>query len=188
MPVRLNAPLALSALVLSFGCYESFPGTPRDGAVVLGDGGDGGGPVVSPDAFVPRPDAGMRPSPCTSGEIVAAYVGPGCSGTTAACLSTCTAPEAPPTCTADCIDRDPECRMCVNETIVACGNREGCQTAWNAFACCAQQRCPEVRGGADRLACASAGQCLVELEAYFLCLDGGPLAACNAEVQQCFAP
>lgn len=184
--MRSTAPLALLALVLVSGCYESFPGEPRPDA---GDGGllDGGGVTAPEGGPLPIADTGLpRPSPCTSGEVVPDYVGPGCSGTTVACLVTCSEPEAPPTCTSDCIDRDPECRMCVNETLLACGNREGCQSLWNAYACCAEQRCPDLPSGADRLACAAAGECIAELDAYFACLDAGVLSPCQAEVQGCF--
>jgi len=182
--VRSTAPLALFALVLIPGCYESFPAERTDA-------GDAGldGEVILPDGSAPIPDVGPPPpppNPCTTGEVVPDYEGPGCSGTTVACLATCSEPGAPPTCTSECIDRDPECRMCVNETLLACGNRRGCQDAWNAYACCAHQRCPSVPAGADRLACAVIGECVAELNEYFTCLDAGAISACQPEVQVCF--
>lgn len=165
-------------MILLPGCYESFTASPRDGGVVLDGALDGGS--VPPDG-----DSGATSSACISGEIVSEYEGPGCSETTVACLATCSEPTAPPDCTTQCIERDPECRECVNESLVVCANAAGCQTAWNVFACCAEQRCPAIPGGAGRLACPFMGQCLVEADEYLACLEGA-LAACDEEVQRCF--
>lgn len=183
--MRSTAPLALLALVSLCGCYESFPAVRVDG----GDFLDG---MVADDATLDGSsgpiDTGPLPlpDPCVSGETVPPYEGPGCSGTTVACLASCSEPGASPTCTTECIERDPECRMCVNQTTLACGNQENCQSAWDTYACCSHQRCSGIGPGADRLACGVLGECAAELEAYFACLDSGALLPCQDEVQRCF--
>ena len=185
--MRLTAPLAAFLIVLLSGCYESFPGSPApdaarlDGAVVDPDGGTP--PPIDPPPVI---DAGSPSNPCIEGELVPDYVGGGCSGTTVACLAACGEPGAPPTCSNDCIDVDPECRTCVNQTLITCANRAGCQPAWDAFACCAAEACPDIPGGADRLACPATGPCVAELETYLGCLDETALVECNMEVQACF--
>lgn len=189
--VRLIAPLASLLIVLLPGCYESFLGSPApdgtfpDGALLDGTVDLDGGTRSPPDApaFI---DAGPPSNPCLSGELVSAYTGGGCSGTTVACLAACGEPGAPPTCSNDCIDVDPECRTCVNQTLIACANRGGCQPAWDAFACCAATNCPAVPAGPDRLACPATGACVAELEDYLGCLDETALVACDMEVQACF--
>ncbi len=178
------ATLSLALLAVLPGCYESFTATRGD----AGAREDGAPPAsdATPPPPPPPPETG---GPCERGEIVPDYEGPGCSGATLSCLEECAAdPSAPPDCSSACLDDDPECVACFNQTIIACSNRVACQAEWNAFACCTERSCPEVGDFAERLACAAAGACLEELDEYATCADGGGFAACNMEVQRCFEP
>lgn len=178
--------VVLALVLLLPGCYESFT------VSGVGDAGGAEGGVSALDSTIPpapEPDTGVPvpAGPCDGGEIVPAYSGPGCAAETLACLEGCsTDPTSPPECSESCLAGDPECIACFNQTIISCTNRMSCQAEWNAFACCAEMRCPEVGDGADRLACAMTGECLMELDVYTTCADGGGFAACNMEIQRCF--
>jgi len=72
-------------------------------------------------------------------DIVMYATGAFCSATTQTCVSGC----SDNTCLFDCLDRDanPDCSSCVNNNIISCINTAGCQSDWNAYACCVENNC-----------------------------------------------
>lgn len=181
--------LATAALLASacfvVGCYESRArqfDPIRDGDAALADGGgldgsangvDGGGADARADATTASRDAA---SAC--GDVVAPYAGAGCSDATRACIAAC--PMGDVTCPDECIAREGECSVCVNQTFVSCANGLGCQDAWDAFACCVREE-PSCApsAGLELLACAEGCDAeLLQYDACFRALDG---AACTAQ-------
>lgn len=187
--------LAIAALVLATGCYESYT---RPFDVLRPDGSvdgarppiEGGVPIESPgDASTSRPDAGpgrdagrdAGEDRCL-GEEVPDYEGPGCAPETLACLGAC----AEADCASACLAADPECQRCFDQTLIACGNELGCQELWDAFACCTDWMCTSPAEGADRVTCAAeAGVCEAELAAYGRCLGGEVVRECQARFAAC---
>ncbi|MDQ3031114.1 MAG: hypothetical protein M3Y87_01760 [Myxococcota bacterium] len=180
---RLAIAALLGSACLTVGCYESRVRQVEvlpDGALVPLDGSveDGGGM----DAATPTSDGGSAPmadagSPAC-GDVVAPYEGVGCSAATRACIAAC--PMTDPTCPDECIAREAECSVCVNQTFVSCANALGCQDAWDAYACCAREetRCASLEGLA-LLACAEG--CDAELLQYDACFRTVDAGACTAQ-------
>lgn len=145
------------------------------------------GATPAPDGFTPGPDGGRDAGPrdvCEDGETVDEHEGPGCSFEALECLESCDFAGDPDLCQQECFEAHPNCGACIYDTLISCANRQGCQEAWNTFACCTERSgCVGLRGG-DRLACAEA--CPFEVESYGECVETTPFEDCEREIERCF--
>ncbi len=198
-------PVFLLVLLCFSGCYRSIEGVPRsDGG---GFPGADAGTVLGPDAGPFPMDSGRLPGTsdggrfvdagrfmdagqfdtgrfvdagsgvCVDGEVLR-YDGPGCAEATRGCLEGCRDGD----CQAECISRDRECGVCINEMILSCANSVRCQPLWDQFACCLEPTCPAQ--GFERLACDLAG-CEDVAEVTVDCLNE-QIDRCQAALFECF--
>lgn len=179
--LRLFAALPV---LLATGCYTSFEiETDADTPVVPLDAGVT--PVVdSGDTPVEPVDSGIDdPDPALCGTMVPPYDGPGCRDDTLDCLMSCDTDD----CQSRCFDADPDCGSCLNLSIVHCGNREGCQPAWDEITCCADEASPACRAGivsGDFEACVM--ECLEPFDLWGSCFERVGAACTMEAVGGCF--
>jgi|GEM_PF-4116152 len=65
-----------------------------------------------------------------------------CAYITLECLFNCDSQN----CQDECFDREPnqeQCFECINQNLLSCANRRGCQSAYDAIQCCRAANCPD---------------------------------------------
>ena len=126
-------------------------------------------------------------SVCDVGEPIPPWDGPPCLQDTHDCLRTCEDPDLAEECTEACLAADPDCRECLDVTLVSCVN-ESCQAEWDAFACCTERECADPGVGVDRQRCVlEEGRCTTEVEAHQNCSGALPyevVQACGSDVER----
>jgi hypothetical protein len=155
----------LMAILLA--CDSGTHPLPREtdsdaGPFIRGDSG----PIRRPDAGASLPGSDAGSFECEP-DIVPAPTGAACATATRTCLEACT----DDACFDTCMGMDPApdaCGECLDSAFLSCANSMGCQTQWDALACCYE----------------ASGACATQEAAYDTCIE--PLEPCFTADAVCF--
>lgn len=171
---RIGFLMTCGVLTVAFGCDNRTVETDGGGIVLMDSG--------------PDEDAGTDSGPgdtCPPA-MEDPPAGNACAQTTLDCIMAATSQAM----LQACIDADPNpqaCVGCLNQEVISCGSRNGCDEEWGEVICCLTEACPSADAACINSALGTGGACGTDLNTFLSCVNGLPTGTCGI-TPLCFPP